>query len=273
MRVQILYEGHMQPLSNPLNNPSSARWWKRFWQAKQKGQFARLGTASAVIGLLLVFAALALSPTQQEPIVPKTVETVMHVTPLGVLVMILGFILITMSLALVPFTKSPGNLSDQLVSAQARAEKEPEKAKPAWDIAKLTLEAYFNRNLAQIRSIYYLSVGVMIVGFALLVVSIWWTSQNASNITPAVVGTAAGIITEFIGATFLFVYRSTIEQATSYLETLGQINSVGMAMQILDSLSDQQDETSQQKLIDAKITIAKLLLAKAQSNDKTQAPG
>jgi hypothetical protein len=42
-----------------------------------------------------------------------------------------------------------------------------------------------------------------------------------------------------------------------------------MAIQILDGLPYKQDEASQQKLIDAKITIAKLLLTNAQSDDKT----
>ena len=157
---------------------------------------------------------------------------------------------------------------ENLVNAQARAEKEPEKAKPAWDIAKATLEAYFNRNLAQIRSIYTLSVIVMIVGFTFILGSIWLAIQNISNIAPAVVAAAAGVITEFIGATFLFVYRSTLQQATNYLNTLQQINTVGMAMQILDSLSEQQDEASKEKLVDAKITIAKLLLSNSRSNDK-----
>jgi hypothetical protein len=46
------------------------------------------------------------------------------------------------------------------------------------------------------------------------------------------------VITEFIGATFLFIYRSTIQQASSYSRTLERINSVGMAMQILDTMPD-----------------------------------
>jgi hypothetical protein len=50
-------------------------------------------------------------------------------------------------------------------------------------------------------------------------------------------GGITGIITEFIGATFLFVYRSTIQQAGTYMQTLESINSVGMAMQILDTIS------------------------------------
>src|SRR6266481_7058459 len=58
--------------------------------------------------------------------------------------------------------------------AESRVEQEPEKAKPAWDLARVTLEAYFNRNLSQISSIFWLSVVVMSVGFAVVV---WGVSQ------------------------------------------------------------------------------------------------
>ena len=60
--------------------------------------------------------------------------------------------------------------------------------------------------------------------------------------TPAWIGGIAGVITEFIGATFLFIYRSTVRQAASYNQTLERMNSVGMAMQILDSISGESKE-------------------------------
>jgi hypothetical protein len=72
-------------------------------------------------------------------------------------------------------------------------------------------------------------------------------SATLGGVTPAVVATVAGLITEFIGATFLILYRSTIQQAAGYTKALERINAVGMAMQILDTLSgesrDLQDRT------------------------------
>jgi hypothetical protein len=37
----------------------------------------------------------------------------------------------------------------------------------------------------------------------------------------------------------MLIYRSTIRQASSYAETLERMNSVGMAMQILDTIPDE----------------------------------
>jgi len=132
-------------------------------------------------------------------------------------------------------------INQELDSAKAEAQAAPEKSKPAWDLARATLENYFNRNLFQISSIFLLSVAVMLVGFAIVAFGISLAIQHPdvkTVITPASIATISGIITQFIGATFLFIYRSTIQQAIHYSRMLERINSVGMAMQILDTMPD-----------------------------------
>ena len=136
-------------------------------------------------------------------------------------------------------SKSIEVAGQRIKQAESRLEKEPEKAKPAWDLARVTLESYFNRNLSQINSIYWLSVIVMIVGFGILIWGISMAFRSSTVVVPSAIASAAGILTEFIGATFLFIYRSTIEQAINYSKTLERINSVGMAMQILDTMGDE----------------------------------
>src|SRR5208283_410944 len=108
----------------------------------------------------------------------------------------------------------------KLEQAESRVEREPEKAKPAWDLARATLEAYFNKNLSQIASIFWLSVLVMVSGFAMLLYAIMQAVQQPTVLVPAYIASISGIITEFIGATFLFIYRSTIQQAINYSKTL-----------------------------------------------------
>jgi hypothetical protein len=61
-------------------------------------------------------------------------------------------------------------------------------------------------------------------------------SQSSSTLVALISG-VAGVITEFIGATFLFLYRSTVQQAAENIKTLERINAVGMAVAILDSIS------------------------------------
>jgi hypothetical protein len=130
----------------------------------------------------------------------------------------------------------------KITSAELKIKEEPEKAKPAWDLGRVILEAYFNRNLLQIRSIYWVSISVMVFGFMIIIVGIYQAAQNPDALAPAVLAGVAGIITEFIGATFLFVFKSTMQQASDYSKTLERINSVGMAMAILDTMPDECKE-------------------------------
>lgn len=139
---------------------------------------------------------------------------------------------------------------ENIAQAESRVEAEPAKAKPAWDLARATLEAYFNRNLSQIASIFWLCMMVMIAGFGIIIWGITQAILSPNVLAPAIIASASGIIIEFIGATFLFIYRSTIQQAVNYSRTLERINSVGMAMQILDTMPDEtktEDLKSQTK--------------------------
>ena len=124
-------------------------------------------------------------------------------------------------------------------NAKKRADEQPEKTKPAWDLARVTLESYFNKNLSQINIIFYVSVVLMTFGFIIIILGFILASQSQSSLISAAITTGAGVITEFIGATFLLVYRSTIDQALIYTKMLERINTVGMAMQILDTMSDE----------------------------------
>ena len=87
-------------------------------------------------------------------------------------------------------------------------------------------------------------------------------SRQYNATTLAVVGSIAGVITEFIGATFLFIHRSTIQQAAAYVKTLEQINSVGMAMQIMDSISGEARELQDK----TKAEIVKMLLVQTDAS-------
>ncbi len=179
----------------------------------------------------------------------------------------------------------------EIQQAIDRIQDQPDKAKPAWDLARVRLEMYFDRNLSQINYIFWLSVGVLVVGFGFILYGISQSfiassidldkvaqmikdTENpdailsmvtqASN-TSGMVATLAGVITEFIGATFLFIYKSTINQAASYTETLERINSVGMAMQILDTISNESKELQDK----TKSEIVKSLLSNSKGNGVT----
>jgi TRADD-N domain-containing protein len=65
------------------------------------------------------------------------------------------------------------------------------------------------------------------------------SGQFHPEVTPAAkVAALSGIITQFIGATFLVIHRSTMAQANEFMTVLERINTVGMAVQVLDSIPE-----------------------------------
>lgn len=189
-----------------------------------------------------------------------------------VLVVAAIIIITIMSLILTTYTSklTENRTRERIIEAETKAEKEPEKAKPAWDLARVTLESYFNKNLSQVTAIFWLSVFVMFIGFGII---IWGISQaiNSPNGTlPAIITGLAGVITEFIGATFLFIYRSTMQQAVNYTKTLERINSVGMAMQILDTIPNNAKDDGLKN--STKAIVVKMLMQQAYAIENDEAP-
>ncbi|MGC2329307.1 MAG: hypothetical protein WA604_21525 [Candidatus Sulfotelmatobacter sp.] len=116
---------------------------------------------------------------------------------------------------------------------------QPQQARFAWELARTKLEAYFDRNLELVRLVFFAAVLTMIAGFGLVGYGIILSLSRPETIKPSLVAAGSGILTEFIAATFMVIYRSTMLQAASYMSVLERINTVGMAVQILDSIPEE----------------------------------
>ena len=121
---------------------------------------------------------------------------------------------------------------------EVKVSQEPEKTRFAWDLARVKLEAYFDRNLSQVKMIFVVAVLVMFVGFVFVLWGVLIAITNPQSTRTSYVAAISGIITQFIGATFMLIYRSTMAQANQFMEILERINTVGMAVQILDSIPE-----------------------------------
>jgi hypothetical protein len=124
-------------------------------------------------------------------------------------------------------------------SIEVKVEKEPEKVKFAWELASAKLEAYFDRNLMQVFLIFVVAIFAMLVGFGFVLWGVWLAIKTPGQNT-SWIAAISGIITEFIGVTFMVIYRSTMSQANVFMQVLERINTVGMAVQILDAIPDAQ---------------------------------
>lgn len=106
------------------------------------------------------------------------------------------------------------------------------------------------------RSIFWLTVLVMLVGFALIGIGVGLVYQNPEALKASVLSAVSGVVVSFIGATFLTLYKSTMSQAAEYVAILERINAVGMSVQILETIENDEEKLKNQTTAD----IAKQLL-------------
>lgn len=128
---------------------------------------------------------------------------------------------------------------EELITEQEKKVAEnPNEPKLAWDLARIKLESYLDRNISQVRSIFYLSVTAMIVGFGLIIYGAMMAYQKKENFDASIMVSISGIIVNFTGATFLVLYKSIMAQAKDYVNVLERINAVGMSVQIIETIDD-----------------------------------
>jgi hypothetical protein len=126
----------------------------------------------------------------------------------------------------------------RIAAAERNLENNPGAPQAAWELARVKLESYLDRNLAQVRSIYALTMVVMAVGFALILAGSYRGFRFPDQFRSAILSSVSGVIVSFIGGTFLVIYKATMAQAKDYVTILERINAVGMSVQILESLTD-----------------------------------
>ncbi|HEX8277033.1 MAG TPA: hypothetical protein VF615_30605 [Longimicrobiaceae bacterium] len=142
--------------------------------------------------------------------------------------------------------------------AQERVREHPDEPKAAWELARIKLESYLQRNLSQIRWIFGITLVVMLAGFGIIGYGIVRIYDAPTNFLPSIVVTTSGIIVELIAATFLVIYRSTMEQARDYVNILERINAVGMSVQIIENIDDSQVDLRDKTRADVALSLLSL---------------
>lgn len=126
----------------------------------------------------------------------------------------------------------------KIEAVEERFRENPKETQAAWELAQTKLESYLNRNLSQVRSIFWLTVLVMLFGFFLIGYGVLRAYDNPNILGPSILTACSGVIVNFIGATFLVVYKSTMTKVKEYMAIVERINAVGMSVQILENLKD-----------------------------------
>jgi hypothetical protein len=127
---------------------------------------------------------------------------------------------------------------EKIQTVEQRVREHPEKPQLAWDLARVKLESYLDRNLSQVQSIYWLTLVVMLCGFGFVSYGLYQVSESAEKLPVSVVASASGVLISFIGGSFLVIYRSILAQSKGYVSVLERINAVGMAVQVIATIPE-----------------------------------
>ena len=144
----------------------------------------------------------------------------------------------------------------EIFTAQELAHENPEKPQFAWELARVKLESYLDRNLKQVNSIFWLTSLVMLSGFSFIMYGLYHAVNNPDKLPVSIVAASSGVIISFIGGSLLLIYRSILAQTKTYVSVLERINAVGMAVHVIESIPD--EHTEQKNL--SKAELAKQLL-------------
>jgi hypothetical protein len=139
---------------------------------------------------------------------------------------------------------------ERIERVERQVEEHPERPQLAWDLARTKLESYLDRNLSQVRSIYWLTSFVLVGGFGLIAFGIYQAMIDPTKLPISLVASASGILVSFIGGSFLLIYRSILDQSKGYVRVLERINAVGMAVQVIASIPDVDSSLKNQTTAD-----------------------
>jgi arginine exporter protein ArgO len=158
--------------------------------------------------------------------------------------------------------KDKNEKEQKIEAVEKRVLENPKETQAAWELARIVLEKYINRNLAQVSAIFWLTSVVMIAGFSLIGIGSYQAFHDAAHFNASILTSVSGVVVSFIGGTFLILYKSTMAQAKDYVTILERINAVGMSVQILDTLNDGGLDLKHETIAD----VARQLLTMYSSN-------
>jgi hypothetical protein len=105
-----------------------------------------------------------------------------------------------------------------------------------WEFSRQTLRAYMDRNMRQLRLVFTVSVVVMVAGFGLLAFGSYLAFTEGADV--GAVSAVSGVLVEYMGASLLRLYFSSVTQAERYVRVLERINAVQMALGVIARMSE-----------------------------------
>lgn len=116
------------------------------------------------------------------------------------------------------------------------------------DIIQLNLSQlneYYTINKSQTKRAYTFSIFMILAGFVLIFVAIVSIFFSSSSISITVIISIAGLISEFIGATSLTLYKESSKHVNEFLNRLTYLQKVMLAIELVDRIASEDKKEEQ----------------------------
>jgi len=128
------------------------------------------------------------------------------------------------------------------------------------DIIQLNLsqlDEYYTINKSQSKRAYQFSLTMIAAGFLLVVVAVVLCFVDSSRISVALITGVAGLLSEFVGATSLNLYKESNKHVNEFLERLTYLQKVMLAIELVDRIPKEKREEQLAGIISSLMKIEK----------------
>jgi len=120
-------------------------------------------------------------------------------------------------------------------------------------LSLVQLTEYYTLSKNQARGSFLISVAALIFGFATLISGIWLLylpiSEASGVRAVAAVSAIGGLVSQFIGASYFYLYNKTIAQLTYFYDRLVRLQDTMLAVTLCDSITNLEKQADLREVL------------------------
>jgi len=145
----------------------------------------------------------------------------------------------------------------QTLEEKIEAQKDNPRIQDIIQLNLSQLNEYYTINKSQSKRAYQFSLTMIVAGFLLIVVAVVLCFVDSSRISVALIAGVAGLLSEFIGATSLNLYKESNKHVNEFLERLTYLQKVMLAIELVDRVPEEKREEQLSGIISSLMKIEK----------------
>lgn len=103
------------------------------------------------------------------------------------------------------------------------------------------LNNYYEVNRTHLKWSFWASISAVCIGLIAILVGVWLILKGSTELTSSL-ATIGGVLTQFIGAGFFFLYTKNLKQLNVFYEKLIKLQDTEYAIELLELLPDNAKE-------------------------------